>query len=93
MSGLIWSSLIDDMVMTGVAAIGRTQADPCRAFNHTSSACGSGARLWCVVGAALATSAVARLSALGFAHEQAAEAYLACDRNEMLAANFLMDSA
>jgi len=38
-------------------------------------------------------AAVSRLSALGFAHEAAAEAYLACDRNEMLAANFLMDHA
>jgi len=37
-------------------------------------------------------AAVLRLAALGFVREQAAEAYLACDRNEMLAANFLMDS-
>ena len=36
--------------------------------------------------------AVQRLAALGFAREQAAEAYLACERNEMLAANFLMDA-
>ena len=36
-------------------------------------------------------AAVQRLAALGFAREQAAEAYLACERNEMLAANFLMD--
>jgi len=35
--------------------------------------------------------AVQRLAALGFAREQAAEAYIACERNEMLAANFLMD--
>ena len=40
---------------------------------------------------AAATGAVSRLVALGFAREQAAEAFLACDRNEMLAANFLMD--
>jgi len=36
-------------------------------------------------------AAVQRLVALGFTREQAAEAYLACERNEMLAANFLMD--
>ena len=36
-------------------------------------------------------AAVQRLVALGFGREQAAEAYVACDRNEMLAANFLMD--
>ena len=37
-------------------------------------------------------AAVTRLESLGFAREQAAEAYLACERNEMLAANFLMDT-
>ena len=36
-------------------------------------------------------AAVQQLAALGFAREQAAEAYLACDRNQTLAANFLMD--
>ena len=36
--------------------------------------------------------AVQRLAALGFARGQAVEAYLACERNEMLAANFLMDT-
>ena len=36
-------------------------------------------------------AAVGRLVDLGFEREHAAEAYLACDRNEMLAANVLMD--
>ena len=35
--------------------------------------------------------AVERLQALGFTQQQAAQAFLACDRNEMLAANMLMD--
>ena len=35
--------------------------------------------------------AVQRLAALGFARTAAVEAYLACEQDEMLAANLLMD--
>ena len=34
---------------------------------------------------------VNRLMALGFSQQQAAQAFIACDRNENLAANFLFD--
>ena len=34
---------------------------------------------------------VQRLEALGYSRQQAAQAFLACDRNEMMAANMLMD--
>lgn len=34
---------------------------------------------------------VGRIVALGFGHSQVIEAYVACDRNETFAANFLMD--
>ena len=36
-------------------------------------------------------AAVQRLAALGFARAAAVEAYLACEQDEMLAANLLMD--
>ena len=35
--------------------------------------------------------AVERLTALGFARSSAIEAYIACNRDEMLAANYLVD--
>lgn len=36
--------------------------------------------------------AVTRLQELGFSQQEAAEAYLACDRDEAMAANFLFDA-
>ena len=37
-------------------------------------------------------AAVDRLTAMGFDRTEAAQAFLACDKNETLAANLLMDS-
>ena len=37
--------------------------------------------------------AITRLTALGFSQQRAARAFLSCDRNEELAANFLFEQA